>query len=125
MWRQHRRGRSDRMKIARLKRGRHLFHVLLKLLIITFPYKTMMIEIFSNPGFMCDATGTSCGHERNIVVVLFQKCHACMHTQTRECTLIMIPTDTMIHIWKNRFCQTANNRMLTRNPKSGVVIPSE
>ena len=88
--------------------------------------KTMFVVVFSNFGGVWLVLGwTDGGHHSHLVVVLFQQPHARVHSKAGQDTLVVVPTDTGVHVRQDGSGQRRRDRMLTSNPQRGLSTPLE
>ena len=102
----------------------HVFYIVSKGLTVKFSQKTMFVVVFSDFGGVWMVLGwTGGGHHHHFVVVRGQKTQARVHPQTGQGTLVVVPTDTSVHVWQNGIGQGGDNGMLAGDPHHGLTVP--
>ncbi len=86
----------------------------------------MFVVVFSDFGGVWLVLGwTDSGHHSHLVVVLFQQPNARVHSKAGQGTLVVVPTDTGVHVRQDGIGQGRSDRMLTSNPQRGLATPLE
>ena len=84
----------------------------------------MFVVVFSDfGGVWLVLWWTDGGHHCYFVVVRGQKTEARVHPQTGQGTLVVVPTDTGVHVRQNGIGQGCDDGVLAGNPQHGPSVP--